>query len=136
MEAGGASSASSLPALDNSQHALRKAGEEFFEQFLEQARRGRNPLDAAPRTKRKADVEVGDAEDLETVGRILPYVFGVLLFASASAKLVMAKVIILNCKILSDKESNEEVAVRISCLHTMPVISACMRCQDCIYIMT
>ncbi len=83
---------SSLSAPDGNQHALRKAGEEFFEQFLEQARKGRNPLDAAPRTKRKADVEIGDAEDLETVGRILPYVFGVLLFASAAARLVMAKV--------------------------------------------
>ena len=97
MDVRGPGTASSLPAPDGSQHALRKAGEEFFEQFLEQARKGRNPLDAAPRAKRKEDVEIGDAEDLETVGRILPYVFGVLLFASAAARLVLAKVI-PNCE--------------------------------------
>lgn len=82
----------SLPAIDTSQQELRKAGEEFFQKFLEQARKGQNPLDAAPRARRKPDVELGDAEDLETVGRILPYVYGALYFASSSAKLVMAKV--------------------------------------------
>ena len=82
----------SLPASESSQQELRKAGEEFFQQFLEQARKGRNPLDADPRARRKADVELGDAEDLETVGRILPYIYGALYFASASAKIVMAKV--------------------------------------------
>ena len=87
-----AGQSSSLPTLDDNQHALRKAGEEFFEQFLEQARTGRNPLDADPRTRRKEDVETGDAADLETVGRILPYVLGVLYFTSMSAKLVVAKV--------------------------------------------
>ena len=92
MEVRGPGSSTSLPAPNESQHALRKAGEEFFEQFLEQARKGRNPLDEVPRTKRKQDVEVGDAEDLENVGRILPYVFAVLLFASAAARLVVAKV--------------------------------------------
>lgn len=81
----------SLPA-DGKEHALRKAGEEFFEQFLEQARKGRNPLDADPRTRRKHDEEVGDAADLETVGRVLPYVWGALYFASVAARLVMAKV--------------------------------------------
>lgn len=92
MNLNGSGASSSLPAPDGSQHALRKAGEEFFEQFLEQARRGRNPLDADPRTRRKFDVEDGVEADLETVGRSLPYVYGALYFASASSKLVVAKV--------------------------------------------
>lgn len=95
MNAGSSGTSNSLPSLDGNQHALRKAGEEFFEQFLEQARRGRSPLDADPRTRRRSDIESGDAADLETVGQILPYVFAAIYFASASARLVMAKVQLL-----------------------------------------
>jgi len=83
----------SLPSIGDTQDELRKAGADFFEQFLEQARKGKDPLNNDPKTRRRGDVEAAEDEDLETVGRILPHIIGALYFASTTAKLVVAKVV-------------------------------------------
>ena len=79
--------------IDIKQDELRTKGAAFFEQFLEQARQGKDALSEDPRNRRKVDVEAAEDEDLETVGRILPHIIGALYFASTTAKLVVAKVI-------------------------------------------
>lgn len=85
-------SAPSSSAADAKYEALRKAGAEYFEKVLEQARKGKNVLNEDPRSRRPvSDIEAQN-EDLETVGRALPYAIGVLFFAACSARLVFAKV--------------------------------------------
>jgi hypothetical protein len=84
------------PGIDTKQDELRKKGADFFEQFLEQARKGKDPLNEDPKTRRKGDVEAAPNEDLETVGRILPHILGALYFASTTAKLVVAKVFLFD----------------------------------------
>ena len=84
----GEPSSSAPPAcLDDGKHeALRKAGAEYFERVLDQARKGKNAFNDDPRSKKKSkDVEAQD-EDLETIGRALPYALGMLFFAAHSTR--------------------------------------------------
>lgn len=86
------SSAGPSSVADARQEALRKAGAEYFEKVLEQARKGQNVLNEAPRPRQASkDVEAQD-EDLEAVGQAIPYAVGVLHFAAISARLVLLKV--------------------------------------------